>query len=158
MTDWSPEDHGPAALREPPARRANYVQHAREMLNLPPEWDWFKMARVGPDPEPPAQGVGRALQVTGAVCEAVYTRGKRKGSRNWSKRDRTTEYVVTISDGQHSAWIHEWEGSTGLCARCEGTGRTLRSAGVSGRTYTSCARCIGTGIATRQETAESAAA
>lgn len=119
------------------------LMHAREAFNLPANWHWYKLEAVGPHESP-----NKAILVTGAVVTAIFTRGPRKGSLNFGKRDRKTECTVPISARDHEAWLLQWEESTGQCHECGGTGQAwVGWSKAEGHRYRTCHRCDGTGKA-----------
>jgi hypothetical protein len=123
------------------------VEHAREMVGLGGDWDFYKLECLGN----PGQTIG--YQITGAIAPLV-TRGKRKGRRNWEAKDKATIRSVCIAKTDHEQWLDQWEHRTGKCANCDGSGQTLASCSViDGTTYRPCSKCGGTGLAARKEPA-----
>lgn len=115
--------------------------HAREAFNLPPDWEWFKLEAVGPHDSP-----HRTVLMTGAICEAVYTRGKRKGAKKWSERDKSTECTVPIKGSDHEAWLLNWEAETSKCHQCGGSGEEWFGWSIdAGNRFRTCSRCGGSG-------------
>ena len=117
--------------------------HAIEVLKVPDGWRWFRFERLPKDARESTH-----IQITGAVCTEVFTRGPRKGHKNWSKRDLSTERQVVFSDAEHEKWCEQWEVKTGKCRACAGTG--LDWCGWSakeGNRYRDCRRCNATGKA-----------
>ena len=118
--------------------------HAREKLSItvPPEWKAYKWEAF-PDC---AREPMLYQELTGGVAPTT-TRGKRKGKPNWRKMDKTTKRTVVITVEEHKAWLIEWEKKTGLCSRCEGTGKLLESwSREEGDKYRPCPKCNGTGF------------
>lgn len=117
--------------------RPTLESHARELLELPPEWEAFRW-----------EVKGRGVYIEGAVPNGVFKRGPRKGHTNWKLRDKATEAAIIISDDQHNRWLTNWEATTGQCYLCIGT--TQEWAGWSakdGSRYRPCTRCDATGLA-----------
>jgi len=128
---------------KPVLRENTREQHARELFGLPPEWEWNRMQRLGPFD---GKRNGTATLIEGAVCSVRYTRGPRKGAANWAKRDRSTDFICTITDAQHEAWLAQWERDEGRCHECAGSGDTFASwSKAEGRKTKPCRRCNGTG-------------
>lgn len=109
--------------------------HARELLDMPPEWRAYRW-----------EVNGRGVYVEGAIPLTVYQRGPRRGQVKW--KPRTHEAAIVVLNGQHCAWLTEWEAATGKCHNCSGT--TQEWAGWSakdGSRYRPCRRCEATGKA-----------
>lgn len=124
------------------ARSGMLMAHARERYRLPDEWQWYRLERLGAHPD----YIGTLI--TGAVCAAVFTRGARKGTPNWSRRDRTTEASIPILDADHKEWLLAWEVKTGQCHRCEGAGEEWGGWNKEkGNWSVPCRRCDATGKA-----------
>ena len=130
--------------------RPNHLEnHARELLHQPPEWRIHRWQRL---PEDAHYGGFTHTAVTGAVCNAVFLRGPRKGPTNWSKRDPDTDRGVIISDVEHNAWLLAWEKQTGKCHECGGTGQEWAGWNhETGDRYRDCRRCKATGKAPADE-------
>lgn len=109
-----------------------YNEIARER-GAPEGWRWYSLQAVGEN-----RKNGAAI-VKGAVCTAVYKSGPRKGTTNWTKRDKSTEREFLITFAEYDARVAAYESSTGHCSSCGGAGKW-----ESGR---DCARCRGTGKA-----------
>lgn len=99
-----------------------YAEHAREKAQLPTNWQIFRWECFPKDAT-----AAIYINLTGAVCEHKYSKGKRKGRTNWSKRDLSTEATVSLFVSEHEAWTKEWEQRTGMCSRCTGTGKVFYS-------------------------------
>jgi hypothetical protein len=109
----------------------------------PDGWRWYSLRCVSESRE------SGGVLIKGAVCTAVYARGKRKGDHNWSKRDKSTERELFATFAQLEACRTKWERDTGKCSTCGGDGQELASVGVNGATYRPCEPCKATGV--RQE-------
>lgn len=114
-----------------------YNRVARRLHGLSEDWRWYSLERIG----------GGTL-VKGAVCTAVYTRGKLKGETNWSKRDLSTEFTLVVTPEQYEAERLDWERETGKCVDCGGDGKEFagwrRDVGALHRP---CKRCSASGTA-----------
>lgn len=122
-----------AAKARPPIRE----QFILERYNLSADWAWYKWEAKGDGP------TGYVL-VSGAVCLAKYTRGRKKGLKKWSGRDKTTDLTISVPQIDLVAWLNQWESSTGDCFECQGSG--LEWAGwhfERGNRYRTCSRCKG---------------
>ena len=116
---------------------------------MPDGWKWNVLKAVGENRE---RG---GVLVVGAVCTATYTRGKRKGWPNWSKRDKSTERELFIAFADYDERVAAWERETGFCSHCDGTGQMTASVSIGGKTFRPCSKCNATG---RKPTAETAGA
>ena len=114
---------------------------ARRRLNLAENWKVYQWECL-----PKSSMQTTHFQVTGAVCDAVYSKGPRKGETNWSKRDRKTEMQFVCSVAEAEAFCLEWEQETGKCHKCEGSGQTFAGWNpTDGNKYRTCQRCNGSG-------------
>ena len=119
-----------------------YREHAASKHKLPDGWEIYKWEVVNYGT--PAEALG----VTGAVCTAVFSKGPRKGSRNWAKMDRATVMSIRFTDREHATFLLLWEKSTGTCSKCSGNGTVLVSwSAANGSVYGECPKCSGTGSA-----------
>lgn len=108
---------------------------------MPAGWKWNLLKCVGE-----LENDGSGVLVTGAVCTAIYSRGKRKGDTNWKKRDRSTEKELFISRNEYEKRRQKWQADTGKCVECLGSGKTLASMSIyTGKTYRPCHECKATG-------------
>ena len=108
---------------------------------MPAGWKWNQLKCVGE-----LENDGSGILVTGAVCTAVYSRGKRKGDTNWSKRDRSTEKELFISRNEYDKRRQKWQADTGKCVECLGSGQILAGMSIyTGKTYRPCHKCGATG-------------
>ena len=110
-------------------------EHARELLKAAPEWEAYSIELL-----PHAPQKATVIRVQGVVAPLMSN-----GRRNWRKGDKSTRAETYIPIADHMAWLRAWEQRTGKCWECEGTGRTLKSAGPAGTFYRPCAKCAGTG-------------
>ena len=116
---------------------------ARRVHGLPDEWE-PRIYKVLGDCR---QTLGYSL--TGAVPVGAISRGPRKGRPKWPPRWSWWEVIITPAD--LAAATAEWVAATGLCPRCGGEGRTVRSVSItSGTEYRTCQACGGTGKAPAQ--------
>lgn len=99
------------------------TEHARELLGMPPEWDAYQFQTISTIG---ATSIKKAelFIVIGAVAP-VKTRGKHKGTPNWSKADPATKRTAYFTPAEHDVWTAEWERKTGKCAACYGEGKRL---------------------------------
>ena len=103
----------------------------------PAGWRWFSL-----------KAIDSTVIVTGAVCTATYTRGKRKGQTNWAKRDAATERTYAVSPAEIAERQLRWEKETGTCHTCGGGAREwFKWSAVGGNEYRDCRRCKATGKA-----------
>jgi hypothetical protein len=110
-----------------------------------PRWRWYAIRAVAPDT--------RIIQ--GAVCDAVFTRGPRQGSPNWSKRDPSTEREIALTGLQIRQFEMQWERKSGKCSVCLGTGKRWCGWSVdNGNRFRPCDRCNETGAAPAKAKAE----
>jgi hypothetical protein len=118
------------------------TEHAREMVNAPPEWDAWLLEVLGD-----VQGPNRMIHVRGGVARPVQ-RGKRKGQPNWAKRDRAMDRDAYFSVEDHEAWLRQWEAKTGKCSKCTGKGQEFAGWNIeTGTKMRQCRKCGGTGTA-----------
>jgi hypothetical protein len=83
--------------------------------------------------------------VTGAVCP-MFTRGPRKGLRNWAQRDKATERTLVITPAELRACQLRWEVASGRCHACAGTGQeNMGWTKEQGTILKTCRRCTGSG-------------
>jgi len=76
-----------------------YAAHAIEQEGLPPNWQAFKYECF------PKRGLKTLyFEITGAVCDAVITQGKRNGQPNWRKLDKATQRTEVLTVADHAAW------------------------------------------------------
>lgn len=117
----------------------------QEKYGVPDNWWIAKWERKNYAPTG-GRGPNEFMLVTGAVCPEVYKSGPRKGSENWSKRDRSTEMVAAVILSDLDAFELEWEQKTGLCKTCVGSGQEWRGWNrKTGDRFEECRRCGGTG-------------
>lgn len=110
-------------------------EQASRLVGLP-GWTGYRFECVKPD----------TILVTGAVCAVPFKSGPRKGTKNWAKRDRSTDRTIAISGESRRAFETQWENETGLCHRCTGTGHRCVGWGEKdGDRYRTCPRCQGSG-------------
>lgn len=113
---------------------------AAELAGMGPEWRPFKYEMV--------DGTSPGCLLDGAVAP-IFVRGKRKGYRNWKKKDPATVRRIFISPGDRMTYEVNWSKETGLCSVCVGTGEVFQSwRKDEGTTYKSCKVCDGTGKST----------
>lgn len=125
-----------------------YLEYCIDTFELPAGWNWYRWEAL------PRKRSGNAthLQITGAVCTATITKGKRKGQTNWLKRDKSTEKTFVFSVNDFEAWQLERERKTGKCRECYGTGQAWAGwSAETGTKYRTCRRCGGTGKAPESE-------
>jgi len=126
----------PCAVRQRPA---THGQHAKELLGMPSDWEIYSWEQIGNHPN------YWGLKVSGGVPR-ILTRGPRKGKKSW--RSCAFDAAVTIRHEAHNAWLAAWEGDTGHCCDCEGTGQRVASwSRETGHEYKPCKRCDASGIA-----------
>jgi hypothetical protein len=140
--------HAPKLERQGPPDFLS--MHARKLLSMPEEWATFRV-EVKP-------GAGQDyFEVTGAVCTATFTSGKRKGQKDWKKRDKATERPILIPEREHRAFVEAWEKASGLCSKCGDTGEEFEGWSLEkGCTYRPCTRCVRMDDASRAQLAAKA--
>jgi hypothetical protein len=122
-------------------------QHAREKAGQGPEWEPWLLESY-----PKTNGPRLFMQLTGAVAPR-FTKGPRKGRRNWKKKDKATERVIVITPAEQESYEAAWEQDTARCSQCMGEGKTIASSSSNGdRTYRPCRKCGGDGLAKVAET------
>jgi hypothetical protein len=90
--------------------------------------------------------VGNDSIVEGCVPEGVYRSGRRKGQPRFI--GPKSKVVVTQAELENTA--SEYEGETGKCWDCHGTGRVVTGwSEPDGTRYATCSRCGGKGEAER---------
>lgn len=118
---------------------------AKEKANMGDKWEpyqWQVLPRGGPY---------ELAEVIGAIAP-LYSKGKRKGEHNFDKMDRSTKKTIYITTAENAAFVEKWQRETGLCANCEGKGKTLKSwHNVNGVEYQDCKDCAGTGNFTEKK-------
>ena len=122
---------------------------ARKRLGLSDSWKAFQFVCL-----PRGAVATTHYEVVGAECDAVFTRGPRKGETNWGKRNLKTErsFICSVAEGE--LFLREWE-ETGKCHRCDGAGKEwVGWSEETGHKHRECSRCFGTGNAPAQVTAE----
>lgn len=116
-------------------------EHARQKLGVSETWFPYHYEHVDPD----------LILITGMEAP-LHERGKNRGHPNFRKGDRATKRKTGFSTREHYQFQCAWERSTGKCANCLGSGKTLASAHVNGdRTYRACFRCNSSGDAPVQQ-------
>lgn len=110
-----------------------------EERGVPLGWHWYSLEAIGDSRE---RG---GVLVKGAICTTLYKSGVRKGQKNWTKRDRSTDREFLVTFREHDDFIARWERTTGMCSLCYGTGKRVGRVGVDGRDYRDCYKCNATG-------------
>jgi len=112
---------------------------AKIKANMGDEWEPYQWQML------PIGGPYELAEITGSVAP-LTTKGKRKGQHNWDKMDRSTKKTVYVTIAENAAFVERWQNETGLCANCEGKGKTMQSwHHINGVTYRECGQCGGTG-------------
>ncbi|MCM2310305.1 MAG: hypothetical protein NDI84_02780 [Steroidobacteraceae bacterium] len=120
------------------------VEHAREILGMPPEWGGYQFEAIG---RSSVSTQAKLLRVKGAVAP-LTTKGKNKGRPNWRKADKATEREAFFTPAEHDEWCRQWEIRTGNCSQCMGKGEVFARWHVTeGTTYKPCKACDATGKA-----------
>lgn len=60
--------------------------------------------------------------VSGAVCDAKFKIGPRRGITNWAKADKSTALTFSVAREEFEAFKLKWEAEAGSCRKCFGTG------------------------------------
>ena len=119
------------------------TEHARELVDMPAEWDSYEWEALGIE----SMGETQTYLIRGAVAP-VKKRGPEKGHKNWQKMDIDTKRDVYITPSNHDSWLLQWEQRTGKCSKC--VGRGIIAVGWSketGTRTTQCKKCSGSGSA-----------
>jgi hypothetical protein len=104
---------------------------------MPAGWMWYS-----------ARAINGGFLLIGAVCTATFQRGPRKGTINWTKRDRATEREILITRADLEARQAQWERETGNCRQCFGTAQEWAGwSAKAGTIFKPCRRCGATGNA-----------
>lgn len=116
-------------------------EYARRHLGVAGDWHWFSIEAIDPG----------AVLVEGAVAP-LFTRGPRKGRRNWRRKDASTIRRFVVSAADADAVRGAWELDTGLCHNCSGSGQEFaRWSKDHGTETRACKRCAGSGNAPQSE-------
>lgn len=94
----------------------------------------------------PHNGKTIYVEYTGAIVNAVYKSGPKKGQPNFSKSTGDREFQVTME--QEARWMADYEQETGNCSSCEG--KKQEWAGWSAaewHKFRECRKCKGSGKA-----------
>lgn len=114
-----------------------YSYVARKVYGAPDQWQGFEFRKLD-----------GGTYVRGAVCTAVYKRGKRAGETNWSKLDKSTLREIVVTKQQLDEAEVSWEAETGRCVDCGGSGKGFVGWNTTnGRLTKPCKRCGETGKA-----------
>ncbi len=105
----------------------------------PAGWQWLSLDAVGAD-----RKTGGVV-IKGGVFSSLLKSGKNKGKPNFAKADAGTAREILVTFADLDAFREQWERDSGKCYQCGGSGETVASSGVAGRTFTKCRRCRGTG-------------
>lgn len=115
--------------------------HAREKVGMPQDWQVWSYEVLDHESD------DSTMKITGAIAPIV-TRGKRKGLKNWRKKDKATIRNAYIRESEHDEWLSVWESKTGNCHKCQGTGEMWAGwSAKDGTRYRTCTRCSGSGSA-----------
>lgn len=115
---------------------------ARKLYDMPDNWRPYRYEKI----------LGGTV-IDGAVCNAVYKSGPRRGEMNWKKLDKATIRKLVITDEQFAAGQQDYERSSGKCRDCGGDGKVcVRWSRVNGNEYGPCRRCSGGGAAPVEST------
>lgn len=117
--------------------KPDFINMIASERGAPDGWQWYRQ-----------EAIDGGLLVTGAVCDATYKSGPRKGLTNWSKRDKATERRILISELAMLGRRMQWERDTGKCSECFGTGAEWAGwSAKDGNRTRPCRRCGSTGKA-----------
>jgi hypothetical protein len=110
-----------------------YSLIGRELTGMPEEWTWYSARAL--------QDQARTIEIKGGIAP-LFTRGKRKGDRNWAKRDRTKDRTVYMTMQQVAERQERWGRETSTCFMCQGTQKEWTGWSVTeGVKYKPCTRC-----------------
>ena len=114
--------------------------HARQKYRLPDDWAIFQWEAL------PNVGEATYSKIKGAVAPMKPGQTDGNWGRDWKKRDKSTELILTITFKEHDEFLREWSEKTGNCIKCCGDGRYVVRCGVNIETeYRKCIPCDGTG-------------
>lgn len=114
----------------------HYAEHAKEKYSLPADWAVYRWIC-----QPGGRHETLYFEIRGAVAPL-----KKSGSRNWRKRDKTTDHTCILPIKEHEDWLRSWEVKHGKCSECEGRGQAWCGWSESdGHKYKTCPACEGTG-------------
>lgn len=107
---------------------------------VPEGWEVFIWETINMDTP------NEAIQFTGAVVNETFKSGPRKGRKNFSKRDKSTEMKLVMTREELFAFQDKWGAENDTCPSCWGSGKTMQSWSIhEGTTYRKCHRCKGDG-------------
>ena len=121
--------------------RAHYdfsVMALKEKYPIPEGWEIYAWEVMNMDT--PAE----YIQHSGAVVTKTYTRGPKKGRKNWAKENRQSEMHLPLTRKELSAFLEKWSAETGLCHHCHGNGTSwYKWSAAEGTEYKTCRHCCG---------------
>lgn len=86
------------------ANFSNIELYVRSVNNLPFDWSIWLYKTIRPDDDWSRHGtLDDLIQVTGAVCP-FYTRGPKKGTPNYKKKDPATKKTFTFTKRAFVEW------------------------------------------------------
>ena len=86
------------------------------------------------------------VEFKGAICAGTFTRGPRKGKKNWAKR--THAMTLPMQHSELEAAREKWSRDTGFCHHCAGNGTAWAGwSATKGSRYKPCQHCNATGKA-----------
>ena len=133
---WGAVEKPDVAVRRPPTRD----QAAREIYNLPADWEPFRWQAKG-------DGETRYVELEGGIFKTLYRSGPRKGKINYRKPEPGTSAMVSIPEKAFKEWKASWEAETGHCANCYGSGWEFAGWDhKKGQAHRKCTACDGTGL------------
>lgn len=132
--------------------RAHYdfsLMALREKFTLPDGWEIYAWELKNMDTD------AEYILHSGAVVTATYSRGPRKGEKNWAKSNRQSEMDLPLTCEEIAAFLAKWTAETGLCHHCHGNGTAWHGwSAARGNDYRICRHCAGTGRAVMPGVAE----
>lgn len=86
------------------------------------------------------------IAYSGAVVTKTFTKGPRKGRKNWAKENRSHDMTIPLTRGEIRGFIDRWSRETGICSNCHGSGTEVYGwSSTGGEMLRHCKACDGTG-------------
>lgn len=83
---------------------------------------------------------------SGAVVTELFKSGRRKGMKNWAKKNRLHEMELPLTRDEIKSAALAWQSETGNCMECKGNGdEWFGWSAQDGHKYRPCKHCGATG-------------